>query len=40
MAQAIRRLGLKLIVAALRRCTRPATAGWQRSGRSSTLRGA
>lgn len=40
MAQAIRRLGLKLALALLRLVTRPAASGWQRSDRPSSLTGA
>lgn len=39
MAQAIRQIGLKLIVGLLRLFTRRAPAGWQRSRRRSHLRG-
>lgn len=39
MAQAIRQIGLKLLVALLRLCTRPAPRGWRRSTRPTHLRG-
>lgn len=40
MAQSIRRLGLKCLVALLRLLTREPSAGWRRSNRVSTLKGA
>ena len=39
MAQAIREICLKLAVALLRLCGRPARPGWQRSDRPPTLLG-
>ncbi|WP_255558893.1 hypothetical protein [Horticoccus luteus] len=39
MAKAIRQIGLKLVIAALRLFERPALAGWRRSTRPVTLRG-
>ena len=39
MAQAIREICLKLAVALLRLCGRPAQPGWQRSERPSNLKG-
>ncbi len=39
MAQAIRQIGLKLIVALLRLFVRPAPTGWQPSRRPPTLDG-
>lgn len=39
MAQAIRQIGLKLLVALLRVFTRPAPTGWNRSTRPTHLRG-
>jgi hypothetical protein len=39
MAQAIRQIGLKILVAFLRLFTRPAPAGWRRSTRPTHLRG-
>jgi hypothetical protein len=39
MAQAIRQIGLKLVVALLRVFVRPAPRGWQPSTRPTTLRG-
>jgi hypothetical protein len=39
MAQAIRQIGLKILVAILRLFTRPAPAGWRRSTRPTHLRG-
>ncbi len=39
MAQAIRQIGLKLLVALLRLVSRPAPRGWQPSPRTPDLRG-
>ncbi len=39
MAQSIRRIGLKVLVALLRFFTPPAPAGWRRSTRPTHLRG-
>ncbi len=39
MAQAIRQIGLKILVALLRLVGRDAPAGWQRSTRPTHLRG-
>lgn len=39
MAHAIRQIGLKILAALLRLCTRPAPAGWRRSTRPTDLRG-
>lgn len=39
MAQAIRRLGLRLLVLLLRLVVRPAPAGWRASDRPSSLDG-
>jgi len=39
MAQAIRQIGLKILIALLRVCTRPAPAGWRPSTRPTHLRG-
>jgi len=40
MAQAIRRLGLKLALRLLALVSRPPTTGWRRSERLSSLHGA
>jgi len=39
MAEAVRKIGLKIVVWLLRRFVRPARAGWQRSRRPASLRG-
>jgi hypothetical protein len=39
MAGAIRKIGLKLVVALHRAFGRPAPSGWQRSRRTASLRG-
>lgn len=39
MAQAIRQIGLKLVVALLQLCVRPARPGWSASRRPPTLDG-
>lgn len=39
MTQALRQIGLKLLVALLRLLSRDAPAGWQRSTRPTHLRG-
>lgn len=39
MVRAIRQIGLKILVACLRRATRPAPRGWRRSTRPVSLRG-
>ena len=39
MAQAIRKVGLSILVACLKLFARPARAGWRRSAHPPTLRG-
>lgn len=39
MVKAIRRIGLKILVACLRIATRPAPPGWRHSTRPVSLRG-
>ncbi len=39
MAQAIRQIGLRLLVLVLRLVVRPAPSGWRRSDRPSSLDG-